>query len=83
LQGVFSITANRIGIEERGGDRFRFTGKSQIVNPKMKILASASSDRVAAKVVQIDVLEARDKKITKYNDVIRDRRTEFYRHIVE
>lgn len=32
--GVFTVTANRIGTEDRAGEPLRFTGESQIVSPK-------------------------------------------------
>ncbi|MCP8315823.1 MAG: acyltransferase [archaeon] len=79
---VFIITANRIGTEVRDGERFHYTGRSQITSPSMKILASAKEDEITAKVVDVDISEARNKNITKFNHAIQDRRVEFYRKIV-
>ncbi len=75
---VFTITANRIGHEKRGDDRFKYTGMSQIVSPRMEVLASAGPEEVVCKSAEVDVSEARDKSITELNDALLDRRTEFY-----
>lgn len=75
---VFTITANRTGIEDRGGDSFRFTGRSQIVSPKMKVLAKANATETAVRSVEVDMLQARNKKITKMNDLLAERRTDLY-----
>jgi predicted amidohydrolase len=76
---VFTITANRVGRETRGEDSFRFTGRSQIVSPKMKVLAKANSTETMVKSVAVDLSEAREKTITKSNDLIAERRTDLYR----
>ena len=75
---VFSITANRVGIEKRGEDRFRFTGRSQIVGPKMKVLAAANATETAVKSIEVDLLEARNKNITKLNNLLEGRRADLY-----
>ncbi|MGQ9719191.1 MAG: nitrilase-related carbon-nitrogen hydrolase [Nitrososphaerales archaeon] len=80
---VFTITANRTGSETRGGDKFEYTGKSQITSPSMEVLSSANKDEVVAKAAYVDILEARDKKITKFDHALDDRRVEFYRRLVE
>ncbi len=79
---VFTVTANRVGSEKRGGYKFLFTGLSQVTNPKMEILVQASRDREEVKVVEIDVEEARNKKITEFNDLFLDRRVDLYREIL-
>lgn len=71
---VFIITANRTGVE-RG---LRFTGMSQIVSPTMEVLARSNKTAEEAKVVEIDVREARNKRITKLNDVFKDRRVDLF-----
>ena len=76
---VFSITANRIGSEERGGKkRLTFIGKSEVVGPRGKIAHRAPEDREDLAVVDIDPKEARDKSLNPYNDLLRDRRTALY-----
>ncbi len=75
---VFAITANRIGQEQRGEDKFNFTGASQIISCKGEILSSAPVDKIFADFVDIDVKEARNKKINDFNDILNDRREKFY-----
>jgi predicted amidohydrolase len=72
--GVFSITANRIGTEQD----LRFTGGSRIVGPKGEILCDGPKDEEAVMAVDIDPALAADKKITERNDRRRDRRPELY-----
>jgi len=75
---LFSVTANRIGSEERGKDRLTFIGNSEIVTPKGRILHRASRDGEELTVVEIDPAEARDKRLNPYNDLLRDRRPGLY-----
>lgn len=75
---VFAVTANRIGDEARGTDSFTFTGGSQITSHKGKIVSSAPTDRVFADFTEIDINQARDKSINSYNDILKDRRPDFY-----
>lgn len=76
---VFSITANRIGQEARGGKPpLTFIGKSQVVSPKGKILCRAPIDQEEWMVVDTEVNEARDKSINPYNNLLKDRRPEMY-----
>jgi predicted amidohydrolase len=77
--GVFSATANRIGTEARGGKKpLTFTGKSQILDPLGEALARFGEKDTGVAVADIDVAEARDKKITAQNDRLKDRRPEHY-----
>jgi len=75
---VYAVTANRIGREIRGEDNFNFTGESQIISYDGKVLSSAPLDKVSIDLVEIDIEKARDKKLNKYNDIINDRRNDFY-----
>jgi len=76
---VFAVTANRTG-EDRAGERvLKFTGKSQITGPGGQILCRASAGSDEAVAVEIDIQMARQKEINKYNDLIADRRPEFYK----
>jgi len=76
---VFTMTANRIGQEKRGGKKpLSFTGQSQIVDPKGRILVRMDEQDTGIQVAEIDPLQARDKSITAYNDRFQDRRPEFY-----
>ncbi|RLF77473.1 acyltransferase [Thermococci archaeon] len=71
---VFSITANRTG-EERG---LRFIGKSTIASPKAEVLAMGSEDKEEVGIVDINVKEARNKRINEFNDIFKDRKPGFY-----
>ncbi len=76
--GVYAITANRTGTEARGDKRLSYSGMSQIIDPRGKILAQAGTDEEVVAVVEIDPLTARDKKVTERNDLLADRRPELY-----
>ena len=76
---VFSITANRIGSEQRGGKtRLTYVGQSEIVTPAGRILHRAPLDREEFTVLEIDPAEARNKSLNPYNDLFRDRKKEHY-----
>ena len=75
---VFIITANRTGTE-RG---VKFTGKSQIVAPDMRVLASSRRSGEEVKVVDVNPSDADSKRITEYNDLWDDRRTELYKSLL-
>jgi len=75
---VFAITANRIGNEQRGNDNFTFTGASQITGCDGEILSFAPVDKPHVSVVEIDEKSADNKMINEYNDLIKDRREDFY-----
>ncbi len=76
---VFTATANRIGEEARTDITLCFTGESQIVSPKGEILVHLTSMEEKAQTAEIDPREALDKTINMHNDLLADRRTEFYR----
>ena len=78
INRVFAVTCNRIGNEVRGEDNFTFTGGSQITSYKGEVLSTAPKDQPHIDFVEIDVTQARDKNLNKYNNVIKDRRSEFY-----
>ncbi len=71
--GVFAITANRIGTERRGTMSLTFTGGSQIVDPRGEVLVSAGDRSESLKVVEIDIERANDKNITSNNNIVEDR----------
>lgn len=79
---VFTITANRIGTEKRGNITVSFTGKSQIVDPRGNVLASAGERSESLKIVEIDVSEAENKAITNNNDIFQDRRVALFRPLI-
>ena len=76
---VFSVTANRIGSEARGGkDRLTFIGLSEVVSPRGRILHRAPRETEDLTIVEIDPGEARIKALNDYNDLLRDRRPALY-----
>jgi len=77
--GVFSVTANRIGTEKRGEFEFKFTGASRIVSPKGEVLYGGSIDKEEIGVADINFEESNNKKVNFKNDLWADRRPEFYR----
>jgi predicted amidohydrolase len=75
---TFAITANRFGADKRPHGEIVFTGKSQIVAPKGDLIYKAPSRRETLHITDINIEQARDKMITPLNDIIKDRRQEFY-----
>ena len=76
--GVFIVTANRIGSEHRAGRTMTFTGESQIVAPNGKVLSAASLEEAGVATAEINPSVADNKRVTMWNDLMGDRRTEFY-----
>jgi len=80
---VFTITANRIGEENRGGQGLKFTGKSQITDCQGNVIYRASDNKEDIYVADIDIEKAKDKKINDFNDLWHDRRVEYYHSLGE
>ena len=76
--GVYCATANRVGTERRAGVELAFTGGSQIVDPRGRVLARADAEGETVVVADVDLAAARDKSITPRNDRLDDRRPECY-----
>jgi predicted amidohydrolase len=79
---IFTVTANRIGVENRPGGRVPFTGRSQIVDPNGIVLARAGVRETAARAADCDLALARDKSLTQITPLFASRRPEFYRELV-
>jgi predicted amidohydrolase len=76
---VFAITANRVGREQRGEKAaLSFIGLSEIVAPNGQILHRASHNEPELFMYEIDVAQARDKRINSYNDLLKDRQPQWY-----
>ena len=76
---VFAVTCNRTGSEVRGGkDQLTFIGNSEVVAPGGAILHRAPRDQEELCIVEIDPADARNKALTPYNDLLRDRRESLY-----
>jgi predicted amidohydrolase len=76
--GVACATCNRIGMERRAGVELTFTGGSQVVDPRGRVLGRAAAEAETTLVVDVDLALARDKRITERNDRLGDRRPELY-----
>ncbi|MBK9228861.1 MAG: hypothetical protein IPL67_17845 [Ignavibacteria bacterium] len=76
---VFTVTANRTGTEDRGGNRLEFTGQSVMVSPKGQYLIEAGKNDEVVMTVEIDPLLAMDKHVTGSNNIFEDRRKELYK----
>jgi predicted amidohydrolase len=76
---VFTVTANRVGTENNGGRENRFTGGSVIVSPTGEYLLEMDGVSEGVETRSIDPGLARDKSITPFNDLLADRRPEFYK----
>jgi len=75
---LFAVTANRIGREQRGEDDLTFTGMSQITGCSGEILCRADREKIEIKTLEIDQNTAYDKRVTRYNDILADRRPGLY-----
>jgi len=79
---VFAITTNRFGADSRPHGEIKFTGKSQIVAPGGVLIKRAASQREVLFVTEIDPSLSHDKTITALNDLIEDRRPEYYQDLI-
>jgi predicted amidohydrolase len=75
---VLAATADRVGVEDRGGFRLTYIGTSEIISPGGEILVRLSTDREEIAFVDIDPTLARSKRINPYNDLLADRKTKYY-----
>ena len=76
---VFAITANRVGREQRGNKSpLSFIGLSEVVAPNGHIVHRATRKDPELFSCEIDVAHARNKRINPYNDLLNDRRPEWY-----
>lgn len=75
---VFTITANRGGMENRTGKTLTFTGRSQITHPDTKFVRLPdASDGVLRD--EINPQDAENKNMTRRNHLLKDRRPHLYR----
>ncbi|MCB2202588.1 beta-ureidopropionase [bacterium] len=75
---VFTVTANRTGTEKLASTHLHFTGQSQITNPKGGIIFRGPENKATVHIAEIDPKAALYKAITERNDLIADRRPEYY-----
>jgi predicted amidohydrolase len=76
---VFWVLANRTGTETLGDRSLGFTGHSQFVDPRGRLLYRAGVDSEELPVVDIEPEQALDKLATPRNHLLDDRRTDLYR----
>ncbi len=79
---IFTITANRVGSDASSGRSVSFTGCSQITDPRGELLSRANESSELVQVVDVDLRHAESKLITEANDVLADRRPEYYGDIL-
>lgn len=72
--GVYSIVANRIGIE-RGN---KFFGNSKIIDVRGDMIKQSSSEGEEVNIVEVDIEKARNKQWNPFNDLFKNRRTDLY-----
>lgn len=76
--GVACATCNRVGAERRAGVELAFTGRSQVLDARGRLLGQASAEAEETLVVEVDPELSRDKRITERNDRLGDRRPDLY-----
>lgn len=75
---VFTITADRVGDENRTGENLHFHGRSRIISPDGKILGELGEYETGYLSAEIDPGLADDKQIGPLNNLFDDRRPELY-----
>jgi beta-ureidopropionase len=75
---IFTATSSRVG-EDRG---FRFIGGSQVTDPRGHVLLRMEYDEEDIAWIDIEP-SAADNKVIEGNDIIKDRRPEFYGKLSE
>jgi len=75
---VFTVTADRVGSENRTGAPLRFIGRSRIIAPDGVILGELSETETGFVDAEIEPELADKKRITPGNDIFVDRRPEYY-----
>ncbi|MCF7911525.1 MAG: beta-ureidopropionase [Candidatus Cloacimonetes bacterium] len=75
---VFTITANRTGVEKNNSLSNAFTGQSQITSPLGERLLQADDSSQITGIFDIFPEIADNKSVTAMNDLITDRRQKYY-----
>lgn len=75
---VYTITANRIGTEDRAGRSLTFTGGSQMLDCNGQCLTKAPNDTPCVALAKIDPSEADNKIIAGKNHLFDERRPAMY-----
>jgi predicted amidohydrolase len=80
---VFAVTANRFGSDIRPRGTLTFTGQSQMVAPDGELIFRAKPEEQELFIAEIDVTRARNKWITQNNELLKDRRPQYYTDLIE
>jgi predicted amidohydrolase len=75
---IYTATADRVGMEERGGIELNFIGMSEIVAPSGDVLIRMGVETGVA-VGEVKLALAENKRINPYNSVLEGRKPEQYR----
>jgi predicted amidohydrolase len=75
---IYTITANRIGLETNKDLKLHFKGNSQVTSPDSKRLVQASKDKEESHIVDIDLEKSRNKWLSDRNHIFKDRRPDMY-----
>lgn len=75
---VYCATANRIGTEYRKGQPFSFTGGSVLITPDGETILRGAVENAETLIAEIDPTAADSKRVLDYNDLLTDRRPDFY-----
>jgi predicted amidohydrolase len=76
--GLFCVTTNRTGTETIPEMSLTFTGRSQITDPKGNRILTFSRKEQSFKTVKINPRDSDIKKVNRYNNLITDRRVQYY-----
>ncbi len=77
--GVYCITTNRTGTEDNGIVDLTFTGRSQVTDIRGQRLMTFSKTEQGVKTVKLDPILSDTKNVNSYNNVVSDRRREYYK----
>lgn len=75
---VVIVTANRCGDEDHDGEHLHFSGASQITGMNGRVVIEAEADAEVVITADVDPFATRNKSFNAFNDILRDRRPEFY-----
>jgi predicted amidohydrolase len=76
---VFAATADRVGVEARGGRRpLRYIGRSQVVSPLGERVAALGGEAPGIAIAEVDPGLARTKAVTPRDDLFRARRADLF-----
>ncbi len=76
---VYLAVANRTGVEERGGERLIFRGKSAVYAYTGHPLCRANAEETTVLLAEIEPEQTRTKAFDPLDDLFADRRPEYYR----